>query len=117
MLSEHLEVPWRTFILTEDMLKTGQVYIWFASGEPCYVNSDCIYYEQHRLASIHQPMPGWRSFTTLGIQEMDLRKMYIQVGQIGMAPAAECLPSGFTAWLDPVRVGKVTLSRNRSQFY
>lgn len=114
MLSEYLNTPWRTFVLAEAMLQSGTVCIWFASNEPCYVNNDCIYYEQHRLASINQSETGWHVMTDAELRNLDLHRVFIQYGNIALAPAAECLPMGFKALIDPIRLGKITLSRNRS---
>lgn len=117
MLSEQLRIPWRTFILTREMLQSGRVYIWFASPEPCYVNEDCIYYEQHQLTAIDNPVAGWRSFNIDALSYEQLQRTFIQIGDAGIAPAAECLPQGFVGWLNPARNGMVTCSRNRSPFY
>lgn len=117
MLSEQLRVPWRTFVVTNEMLQSGKVYLWFASPEPCYVNEDCIYYEQHQLLSITTPMPGFRSFNVDALTFDQLQRTFIQVGEYGLAPAAECLQQGFVGWLNPARNGIVSCSRNRSPFY
>ena len=117
MLSERLHIPWKTFIVTNEMLDSGAVHIWFASPEPCYTENDCVIYEQHRITSLNTPLAGWRSFRLDDLTFEQLQRTFVQVGGVALAPAAERLPQGFVGWIDPVRIGSVTISRNRSPFY
>jgi len=114
MLAQYLNIPWRRLHLTEDDLRTGLLSIWYPSDEPCPYPG-CIYYEQHLLLPVSQPLINpCGLFAVGGPNPSSLYNVIVQYDHWGICPATECLPDGFFAQVDPLRRGTIRVLQHQS---